>query len=175
MKKIAIVCGFVAALLCFGAQNASAQYVSPIVRKGADLVDGNGAGLTDSQIVEIVGTDVFTNTVVGARKQVKAGRGLIWGGAGGMAVGAAACITGVVLANNVYDVKGELMKDQGTAIALVGGVVAGLGALAFDMGMPLYYIGRERLNWVAEQATKTVSFNYKIGLTPNGVGFAMNF
>jgi hypothetical protein len=175
MKNIAIVCGFVAALLCLGAQNASAQYAFPIVRKGADLVDRSGAVLTDSQIVEIVGSDVYTKTVVDARKQVKAGRGLIWGGAGGMVVGAAACITGVVLANNVYDVKGELMKDQGTALALVGGAVAGLGALAFDIGMPLYFIGRDRLNWVAEQATNSVSYNYKIGLTPDGVGFAMYF
>ena len=92
-----------------------------------------------------------------------------------MAAGAAACITGVVLANTVRDVKGELMKDQGTAIALVGGVVASLGSLAFDIGMPLYFIGRSRLNWVADQATNAVSYNYKFGLTPNGVGFAMNF
>jgi hypothetical protein len=67
------------------------------------------------------------------------------------------------------------MKDQGTAIVLVGGFVAGLGSLAFDIGMPLYFIGRGRLNWVADQATNAVSYNYKFGLTPNGVGFAMNF
>ena len=175
MKKFAIVCGFVAALLCFSAQNASAQYASPIVRKGADLVDRNGVALTESQIIEIVGADVYNQTVAGAHKQVKTGRGLIWGGAAGMAVGAAATVTGVVLANTVRDVKGELMKDQGIAIALVGGVVAGLGSLAFNIGMPLYFIGSGRLNWVANQATNAVSYNYKFGLTPNGVGFAMNF
>ncbi len=175
MKKLAIVCGFVAALLCFGAQNVSAQYASPIVRKGADLVDRNGAILTDSQIAEIVGTNVYNQTVVGARKQVKAGRALIWAGAGGMVAGATAYITGLVLANSVHDKKGELLWEQGNAVAIFGGIFAGLSSLAFDIGMPLYFIGRERLNWVAGQATNTVSYNYKIGLTPNGVGFAMNF
>ena len=118
MKRLAIVCGFVAALLCFGAQNVSAQYASPIVRKGADLVDRNGTPLTDSQIAEIVGTDVYTQTVVGARKQVKAGRALIWGGAAGMTVGVTAYITGLVLANSVHDKKGELLWEQGNSVAI---------------------------------------------------------
>lgn len=172
MKKFAIVCGFVAALLCFSAQNASAQYASPIVRKGADLVDRNGVELTESQIIEIVGADVYNQTVAGAHKQVKTGRGLIWGGAAGMAAGAAVTVTGVVLANTPHD---GVKKDHGIAIAALGGAVAGLGSLALGIGMPFYFIGRGRLNWVANQATNAVSYNYKFGLTPNGVGFAMNF
>ena len=77
--RFAFFCGLVAALLCL-TQNANAQYA----RKGADLVSQNGFTLSDPEIISIVGNDVFDQTVIGARKQYKAGKGLITGGVLGM-------------------------------------------------------------------------------------------
>jgi hypothetical protein len=88
--RFAFFCGIVAALLCL-TQNANAQYA----RKGADLVSQNGVVLSDQDIVNLVGSDVFEQTVVGARKQYKAGKSLITGGIIGIGAGlAGAFVTG---------------------------------------------------------------------------------
>ena len=180
MKRFLTICSLAAAFLCL-AQNASAQYTYPISRSGANLVDDNGNKLSDAQIVEAVGADIYTQTVVGARKQVKAGRGLIWGGVAGMVAGTAGVVAGMVMVNKNahYDSNKQLIYDNkekamtGAALYLLGGVVAGVGSLAVDFGIPLAIIGSKRLNWVADQANAEVSYNF--GLTPSGVGFALNF
>ena len=59
--RFAFFCGIIAALLCL-TQNAHAQYA----RKGADLVSQNGFTLSDQEIINIVGNDVFDQTVIGA-------------------------------------------------------------------------------------------------------------
>ena len=82
MRKIAILCGLVAAFLCI-AQSANAQYA----RKGANLVDQNKVVLSDQALIMLVGNDIYEQTVIGARKQYKAGNGLIWGGVAGIAAG----------------------------------------------------------------------------------------
>ena len=85
--RFAFFCGLVAALLCL-TQNANAQYA----RKGADLVSQNGFTLSDQEIISIVGNDVFDQTVVGARKQYKAGKSLITGGVLGICAGLAGAV-----------------------------------------------------------------------------------
>ena len=73
--RFSIFCGLVAAFLCL-AQSANAQYA----RKGADLVNQNGVVLSDQDIIDLVGGNIFDETVIGARKQYKAGKSLITGG-----------------------------------------------------------------------------------------------
>lgn len=180
MKKLLILCGLVAVSLCL-AQNASAQYAGPIARKGVNLVDRSGNVIPDQALMDIVGADVYNETVVGARKQMKAGRALIWGGAAGMLVGTAGMVAGTVLiANNAHlDSHGELVYDNddkaatGAGIYLVGAVLMGAGAIALDAGIPLAIIGKKRLNWVADHTNGVVT--YQVGATPHGVGFALNF
>jgi hypothetical protein len=180
MKKLLILCGLVAACLCL-AQTASAQYAGPIVRKGVNLVDRNGNVIPDGALMDIVGADVYSKTVVGARKQMKAGRALIWSGAAGMLVGTAGMVAGTVLiANNAHiGSNGKMVYDNedkaaaGAGIYLAGGLLLGAGAIALDAGIPLAIIGKKRLNWVADHTNGVVSYN--IGATPNGVGIALNF
>ena len=180
MKKVVILCSILAACLCLS-QNASAQYAGPISRKGADLVDINGKVLTNAEIVEIVGADIYTKTVTGSRKQVKAGRGLIWGGAIGMAAGFTGIVTGNIIVNkNAYvDDNNKVVYTnqkkavQGAGIWALGIGTFALGSLALDFGIPFYFIGRSRLNWVADTANQQMTC--KFGPTPNGVGFALNF
>ena len=91
MRKALILCGLVAALMCL-AQNANAQYA----RKGANIVDQKGAVLSDQELISIVGNDIYEQTVIGARKQFKAGKKLITGGIIGIGVGFAGLVAAAV-------------------------------------------------------------------------------
>ena len=87
MKKILIISGMIAAFLCL-TQNANAQYAGPIHREGANLADMRGNILTDHEVLNLIGEQVYDETYVGACKQRKAGKTLIWSGLGGMVGGA---------------------------------------------------------------------------------------
>ncbi|MBR2227710.1 MAG: hypothetical protein IJ893_07555 [Bacteroidales bacterium] len=174
MKRFAILCGLVAAFLCL-AQNANAQYA----RKGADLVDQNKVVLSDQDIINLVGNDVFDQTVVGARKQYKAGRGLITGGIIGIGAGlAGSVLAGVKAANDGYRDFETAVEDDGAVLAMYLGSVAALslGSAALTAGIPLKIIGKKRLDWVSEEANRVsgnVSLN--VGATPHGMGIVLNF
>ena len=114
MKRFALLCGLVAAFLCL-AQNANAQYA----RKGADLVDQNKVVLSDQDIINLVGNDVCDQTVVDARKQYKAGRGLITGGIIGIGAGlAGSVLAGVKAANDGYRDFETAVEDDGAVLAM---------------------------------------------------------
>ena len=172
--RFAFFCGLVAALLCL-TQNANAQYA----RKGADLVSQNGVTLSDQDIMSIVGNDVFDQTVIGARKQYKAGKGLITGGIIGIGAGlAGSVLSGVKAANDGYKDFETAVENDGAVLAMYLGSVAALslGSAALTAGIPLKIIGKKRLDWVAEEANRVsgnVSLN--VGATPNGFGIALNF
>ena len=172
--RFAFFCGLVAALLCL-TQNANAQYA----RKGADLVSQNGFTLSDQEIINIVGNDVFDQTVIGARKQYKAGKGLITGGILGIGAGlAGSVLAGVKAANDGYNDFQRAVENDGSVLAMYLGSVAALslGSAALTAGIPLKVIGKKRLDWVAEEANR-VSGNVtlNVGATPNGFGIALNF
>ena len=188
MKKIAILLGFVAAFLCF-AQSANAQYSTQIFRKGADFVDLNGRELSNAELVDIldmtiaaksdiVGADIYNKTVVGARKQFKVGRGLIWGGCAGIVGGVAEMVAGTILVRNSAprdpQARGINTTRLGNAMVAFGGVMVGVGAVALTVGIPFVAIGKGRLNWVEDQ-TKPREWTYKLGVVENGVGLALNF
>ena len=174
MKRFAILCGLVAAFLCL-AQNANAQYA----RKGADLVDQNKVVLSDQDIINLVGNDVFDQTVVGARKQYKAGRGLITGGIIGIGAGlAGAFATGYKAGKAGYNDLETALSDDGSiaALYLASTAAASLGFAALSGGIVLKTIGKKRLNWVSEEANRVsgnVSLN--VGATPHGMGITLNF
>lgn len=172
--RFAFFCGIIAALLCL-TQNANAQYA----RKGADLVSQNGFTLSDQEIINIVGNDVFDQTVIGARKQYKAGKGLITGGILGIGAGlAGSVLAGVKAANDGYNDFQRAVENDGSVLAMYLGSVAALslGSAALTAGIPLKVIGKKRLDWVAEEANR-VSGNVtlNVGATPNGFGIALNF
>ena len=172
MRKALILCGLVAAFLCL-AQNANAQ----CARQGANIVDKSGYVLSDSQLINLVGNDVFQQTVVGARKQYKAGNGLIWGGVAGIAAGlAGSVLTGVKVGQSSYsDMETAITNDASiAAMYLASTAVMSLGGSLLSGGIVLKTIGKKRLNWVADQANG-VNLTYHVGATPNGVGIALQF
>ena len=166
--RFAFFCGLVAALLCL-TQNANAQYA----RKGADLVSQNGFTLSDQEIISIVGNDVFDQTVVGARKQYKAGKGLITGGVLGICAG----LAGAVYTGYNNDLTTAVGDDASIAALYLGSTaLTSAGGAALSGGIILKTIGKKRLDWVAEEVNR-VSGNVtlNVGATPNGFGIALNF
>lgn len=159
MRKALILCGIVAALLCL-AQNANAQYA----RKGANIVDPQGTVLSDQALIDIVGNDIYEQTVIGARKQFKAGKKLITGGIIGIGVGLAGIVAaGVKMQDAGYDGNWEAAIENDPAVAglyLLGAGATSLGGSALSAGIVLKTIGKKRLNWVSDQC---------------GVGIALNF
>jgi len=178
MKKILIISGIIAAFLCL-AQNANAQYA----RQGANIVDKSGYVLSDSQLTKLVGNEVFQQTVVGARKQYKAGKTLIWSGAGGLVGGAV--LYGAGLAKIADKVTGNSSKEEiqkaleanpGSAGMILGGtLLMAAGGVALDAGIPLLIIGKKRLDWVEGQANAAKGYSIDLGATPYGVGLAVRF
>ena len=172
MKKVLILCGVVAAFLCI-AQNANAQYA----RKGANIVDLNKTVLTDQQLINLVGNDVYEETIVGARKQFKSGRGLITGGVIGLGAGlAGAVMTSLKASDEGYDDLTAAAEDDETiALMYLGSsILTSLGGTALTGGIVLKAIGKRRLNWVADHANG-VAVTYRRGATQNGFGLALNF
>ena len=182
MKKFALFCGLVAALLCL-AQNASAQYAGPIHRNGAYLADARGNILSNPEVLTLVGEQVYNETYVGAVKQWKTGRTLLWTGLIGTGAGIAGVFVGAkMVAENAHqDGAGNMVYDNedkaktGAAILAGGYVLSAVGGVLLDIGIPLSIIGKKRLNWVADDYNARKGLTYQIGATPSGVGFALNF
>ena len=181
MKRFAFLCGIIAALLCL-TQNASAQYA----RKGADIVDVNGYVLSDSQLISLVGQDVFDQTVLGARKQYKSGKTLIWGGVAGMAAGFAGVVYSIVKLNdagyqnldltNPDHIKTVMDNDPSIAALYLGSsALMSVGGTAFTAGVVLKTIGKKRLNWVEDQANSAKGYTLNFGTTRNGMGLYLTF
>lgn len=172
--RFSLFCGLVAAFLCL-AQSANAQYA----RKGADLVNQNGVVLSDQDIIDLVGGNIFDETVIGARKQYKAGKSLITGGLIGVGAGlAGSVLAGVKAANDGYRDFETAVEDDGAVLALYLGSTALLSAgfAAINGGIVLKTIGKKRLEWVSEEANKaTGNVTLHVGATPHGVGIALNF
>ena len=186
MKKIISLCGLVAAFLCL-AQSANAQYLpQQIHRDKASFVDEHGRSLSDRELIDAIGMDVFEETVIGARKQYNAGRKLLIGGAIGVGGGLLGTLAGTALftaSGATYYENGETryeIVDEGAAIAGIGLLVLGIGAMsagstALSAGIPLKVIGQSRLNWVENDYNERQSYTLHIGATPNGMGVAINF
>ena len=182
MKKFTLFCGLVAACLCL-AQNANAQYAGPIHRSGAYLADMRGNILSDHEVLNLIGEQIYDETYVGAVKQKKAGKTMIWTGLLGTGVGLAGVVAGsMMVAENAHKDSGNNVvydnedKAKTGAMLLAGGyVLSAVGGVLLDIGIPVSIIGKKRLNWVADDYNARKGLTYQIGATPSGVGFALNF
>lgn len=178
MKRFAIICGIIAACLCVSF-NASAQYVDgPIHRSGANFVDINGNILTDQQIVKVVGDDIFEKTVVGARKQFKAGKGLIWGGIAGIGVGVVGTLVSLVKMSDAgyEDIDSAVENDPAIGAMFLGSTgLVSAGCSATTAGIVLKTIGKKRLNWVEGEANAANNYTFNFGAAPSGLGLTLTF
>ena len=184
MKKALILCGLVSAFLCL-TQTANAQYrPDRIHRDGTDFVDSRGRTLSDSELIDAVGADIFTETVIGARKQYTAGRKLLISGIAGTGVGILGMVGGAVLigtagphenANNEIYFDDRDKAEAGAVVLTIGSLATALGATALSAGIPLKVIGQSRLNWVENQYNEQRGYTLHIGATPSGVGLAVRF
>ena len=185
MRYPTILCGLVAAFMCL-TQNANAQYIpSQIHRDRADFVDNHGMILSNQEIIDLVGEDIYFDTVVGARKQYNTGRNLIRSGAITAGAGLAGILTGVVfLAQSEagYDRVTQTYYDEdgigllGATMVVTGCVAATVGGLLLDAGLPLKIIGQSRLNWVEnEYNDRARGYSFHVGSAPHGMGFTLIF
>ena len=194
MKRLALLCGLVAVFMCL-TQSAKAQYAQ-IHRDGAGFVDGRGMHLSNQEVRDLVGDDVYFETVVGAQKQYRVGRNLIRGGAITLGAGLVSALSGtaLIVANSqdrvyydeqygysqyhgrTYDKDDEVAIATGSLL-LVGGYLAiATGATLLEVGIPLKIIGQSRLNWVENDYndySRNVSLH--VGAAPNGVGLTLRF
>ena len=190
MKKIAILCGLVAALLCL-TQSAKAQYIQ-IHRDGAGFVDNRGVALSNQEVHDLVGDDVYFDTVVGASKQYRVGGNLIRSGAITLGAGLLSALGGAaLLVSNSPDspssryyqyqerpyYEGDEAAFAGGAVLLTGGYIAMfVGGALLEAGIPLRIIGQSRLNWVENDFNDNVSnVSLHVGAAPHGVGLTLRF
>lgn len=193
MKRFLMICGFIAAFLCL-ARPASAQYAR-IHRDGTKFVDNRGGTLSDRDLIELIGDDVFFDTVVGARKQYNAGRKLIRGGAISMGAGVLAMIGGaaVMYASGgsgyysdyyygnyperyYYGGGSETGMASGALLYVTGAIATTVGALVLEAGIPLKIIGKSRLNWVENDFNdRSRDASVHFGAAPSGLGMTLTF
>ncbi len=182
MKKLLVIFVLLAAGMAF-AQEMKAQYAGPIARKAANLVDQNGKILSDEAIIGLVGEDIYRETVVGARRQMKSGTGLIIGGSAGIAAGLVFAIWGAAI-NNQSNIKmGDDHNRQaynreqakGAVVNSCALALSSLGSLAIGGGIAFRSIGKGRLGWVAEQCNTRHSATLEWSASPVGAGIVMRF
>ena len=188
MKKIHFLCGLAAAFLCL-AQNANAQYLpDQIHRSGDTFVDAHHRVLSDSELIEAVGLDIFEETVIGARKQYNAGRKLLTGGAIGVGAGLLGSLLGtaMIVANGAtyydsnhdvarYEIVDEAAFATGAALLALGASAMAAGSAAMSAGIPLKVIGQSRLNWVENDYNERQGYTLNFGVAPHGVGLTLRF
>ena len=179
MKRFAAVCTLVAALLCV-AQSAVAQYRPTKIHRVGTHFKADGHTLSNSELIDLVGEDIYEETVRGARVQMKIGTGLIWLGVACVGAGLAGAVyTGYVAVNEYnYDSFWEAVKSGKEVYSLyskVAGVLT-FGTSAIGAGIPIHIIGRSRLNWVENNYNENArDISCNLGLTPSGVGLVLTF
>ena len=190
MKRILKIGGIIAAFLCLS-QNVQAQYVSQIHRDGDSFVDDRGYDLSDKELVDLIGEDIYYETVVGARKQYNAGNRLIRSGAICGGVGLTGIVAGAIaLASSETEWDSEMFYDgdyyddvdldglatAGIILMATGSVLAATGAVLLDVGIPFRVIGQSRLNWVENdynERNRDITLHF--GAAPSGIGLTLTF
>ena len=178
MKRFAVFCAVVAALLCVS-QSARAQYRPTKIHRVGTHFKADGRTLSNSELIDLVGEDIYEETVKGARVQLCIGTGLIWGGVACICAGLGYSVyTGYYAAQSNFDTFWEAVKSSRKVYSLYSTSVSILsfGAGAFATGIPIHIIGRSRLNWVENNYNENArDISCNLGLTPNGLGLVMTF
>ena len=191
MKKIIVL---VIAAVAFIASSvvANAQYrPSTLSQHRAGLEDENGHTLTDQEVFQLIGEDVYNQTYVGATKQYKTGKILTIVGAATTGVGLVGTIAGSVATayaiengHVTYETKNgkRVVKDFDNkaalaAVGFAGGVaLLAAGDICLSVGIPLQIIGKKRLNWIAtEYNHSNYSANIRFGAGQYGTGVVLSF
>jgi hypothetical protein len=173
MKKALIL---LLGILVLGIGQAQAQ-MNPdfISMKKGKFYDENGMVLSPEQIKQIIGNEIYKDTYLGATKQYKAGKTLVAAGAIGFGVGIATAV-GCAAKYNSDEYLDTI--DETLEAGIYGGyILAVLGGLALDAGIPFLIIGKNRLNWIAENynETKSVSLRLTGCSAGTGLGLALVF
>lgn len=192
MKKLFVI-ALAAVALVASSVVASAQYKpSSLSRYRADLQDQNGQVLSDQEVFQLIGEDIYNETYKGARTQYKAGNALIIAGAATAGVGLVGTVAGVLAIDygikngaivvveskkGQYDLTKCTQNGKLAILGYAGGVtLLAVGATCLAVGIPLKVIGTKRLNWVAEDYNNNaVAANLNVGFTANGAGLVLNF
>ena len=148
MKRIAML---LVALLAMGAGLAQAQInADMLMRVKGQLADAEGNVLSDAEVLDLIGAQIYNETYVGATKQYNAGKQLIaWGIVGSGAGLLSAMIGGVIYALGANE--GNYTLAQLGGITLYGGaLLMSVGSSLLAAGIPLNVIGKSRLNWIAD-------------------------
>ena len=184
MKKFLIISGIIAVFLSI-AQSAHAQYhPARIHRDHASFVDEYRHALSDRELIDAIGVDVFEETVVGARKQYTVGQKLFVSGLAGLGLGVAGLVGGGAIvaaagphqkANDEIYFDDEDLASVGGVVILFGTITTALAGTALTVGIPLKAIGQSRLNWVENDYNDRQRLSLQVGATPSGVGLALRF
>lgn len=197
MSKLNFILSIFAGIFAFSATNVSAQiiptaYSNPsaaaemssrqgsepnivpgqIRYRGGDLVDSEGNVIKPEDIRFYIGNQIYEDTYVGARKQLRSGKTLVW-------IGAPVAVAGIVMMiaglNSMEYDDGEYY-DYGLYSA---GLLAGLaGSTCIDVGIPLLVIGKKRLEWIADDYNGRLHGSRRqpyISTSSKGFGIALNF
>lgn len=197
MSKLNFILAIFAGIFAFSATNVSAQiiptaYSNPsaaaemssrqgsepnivpgqIRYRGGDLVDSEGNVIKPEDIRFYIGNQIYEDTYVGARKQLRSGKTLVW-------IGAPVAVAGIVMMiaglNSMEYDDGEYY-DYGLYSA---GLLAGLaGSTCIDVGIPLLVIGKKRLEWIADDYNGRLHGSRRqpyISTSSKGFGIALNF
>lgn len=197
MSKLKFILSIFAGIFAFSATNVSAQiiptaYSNPsaaaemLSRQGSepnivpgqirycggDLVDSEGNVIKPEDIRFYIGNQIYEDTYVGARKQLRSGKTLVW-------IGAPVAVAGIVMMiaglNSMEYDDGEYY-DYGLYSA---GLLAGLaGSTCIDVGIPLLVIGKKRLEWIADDYNGRLHGSRRqpyISTSSKGFGIALNF
>lgn len=197
MSKLNFILSILAGIFAFSATNVSAQiiptaYSNPsaaaemssrqgsepnivpgqIRYRGGNLVDSQGNVIKPEDIRFYIGNQIYEDTYVGARKQLRSGKTLVW-------IGAPVAVAGIVMMiaglNSMEYDDGEYY-DYGLYSA---GLLAGLaGSTCIDVGIPLLVIGKKRLEWIADDYNGRLHGSRRqpyISTSSKGFGIALNF
>lgn len=197
MSKLNFILSIFAGIFAFSATNVSAQiiptaYSNPSAAAemssrqgsepnivpgqirycGGDLVDSEGNVIKPEDIRFYIGNQIYEDTYVGARKQLRSGKTLVW-------IGAPVAVAGIVMMiaglNSMEYDDGEYY-DYGLYSA---GLLAGLaGSTCIDVGIPLLVIGKKRLEWIADDYNGRLHGSRRqpyISTSSKGFGIALNF
>ena len=197
MSKLNFILSIFAGIFAFSATNVSAQiiptaYSNPSVAaemssrqgsepnivpgqiryRGGDLVDSKGNVIKPEDIRFYIGNQIYEDTYVGARKQLRSGKTLVWIGA----PVAVAWIVMMIAGLNSMEYDDGEYYDYGLYSA---GLLAGLaGSTCIDVGIPLLVIGKKRLEWIADDYNGRLHGSRRqpyISTSSKGFGIALNF
>lgn len=133
----------------------------------------DGRVLSDHELHYIIGEDIFTETLIPARKQISSGDSFIFEGA---LIGSLGAL--LLVFNNVLNDPTDIDDLESYANGLRwGGLFLASGCTLLSIGIPLKVIGKSRMRWIASDYNSHYEpmAEVRFGSTPGGIGFTFNF